>query len=115
MNWYLGVLQKYTVFDGRAPRIEYWMFNLLHIIILLIFSFIDKLAGFADQAVAGPLTVLYFLAVLIPGWAVLVRRLHDTGRSGWWISINAIPTIGWIILLVFLIQGSERGENKYGP
>ena len=115
MNWYLEVLRKYAVFDGRAPRIEYWMFNLLHIIILFIFSFIDRFAGFAGQAVAGPLTVLYFLAVLIPGWAVLVRRLHDTGRSGWWIFINAIPTIGWIILLFFLVQGSERGENKYGP
>ena len=115
MNWYLEVLRKYTVFGGRAPRIEFWMFVLLHIIFLFVFSFIDRFLGLADQGGVGPLTVLYFLAVLIPGLAVIVRRLHDTGRSGWWIFINAIPTIGWIILLVFLLQGSERGENKYGP
>ena len=107
MNWYLEVLRKYAVFGGRARRKEYWMFNLLHIIIIFVLMFIDVSAEL-------PLSAIYMLAVFIPGWAVLVRRLHDTGRSGGWVFITIVPLIGGLILLFFLVQGGERGDNEYG-
>lgn len=110
MNWYLEVLKKYAVFSGRARRKEYWLFVLFNIIIGLALGFIELLAGGP-----GVLASLYGLAVLIPGSAVLVRRLHDTNRSGWWAFIGLIPLIGAIVLLVFTVQDSQPGENPYGP
>ena len=110
MNWYITVLKKYAVFSGRARRKEYWMFILFNLIFAFALSFIEALAG-------GPgiLSSLYTLAVLIPGIAVAVRRLHDTNRSGWWLLINLVPLIGAIILLVFMVSDSQLGENQYGP
>ena len=116
MNWYLEVLKKYAVFSGRARRKEYWMFFLFNLIITLVLALIDSLTGtFSSQAGLGLLSGLYSLAVLIPSIAVTVRRLHDTGRSGWWILIGLIPVIGGIILLIFMVLDSEPGENQYGP
>ncbi|MHC4458274.1 MAG: DUF805 domain-containing protein [Planctomycetota bacterium] len=109
MNWYLEVLKKYAVFSGRARRKEYWMFFLFNIIIAFVLGLIEGLVG--SQ---GIVAMLYFLAVLIPGIAVSVRRLHDTDRSGWWLLIGLIPLIGAIVLLVFLVQDSKPGENQYG-
>jgi len=110
MNWYLDVSKKYAVFKGRARRKEYWMFVLFNLIIALVLGLIERLVG-------GPgiLTNLYSLAVLIPGLAVAVRRLHDTNRSGWWILIGLVPLVGVIILIVFLVQDSRPGDNQYGP
>ena len=62
----------------------------------------------------GLLTTLYSLAILIPSIAVGVRRLHDTGRSGWWLLIGLIPVLGSIVLIVFFVLDSEPGENAYG-
>ena len=110
MNWYLEVWKKYAVFSGRARRKEYWMFVLINIIVALL------LAGAA--AVAKPLAILYLLyslAVTIPGLAVSVRRLHDTGHSGWWLLICFLPLVGAIALLVFMVLDSEAGDNEYGP
>jgi uncharacterized membrane protein YhaH (DUF805 family) len=59
--------------------------------------------------------MLYGLAVLLPGLGVFVRRMHDTGRSGWWFFINFVPLVGWIISLIFLVQDSKPGDNQYGP
>jgi len=116
MDWYLEVLKKYAVFSGRARRKEYWFFTLFSVIISLILTFVDAAMGFRDEKSGwGPLSGLYSLAVLIPSLAVCVRRLHDTGRSGWWILISLIPCVGGIILLIFLIQDSEPGPNQYGP
>lgn len=109
MNWYLEVLKKYAVFSGRARRKEYWMFFLFNIIITFVLEFIEELAGSP-----GILGMLYSLAVLIPGIAVSVRRLHDTDRSGWWLLITLIPLIGAIVILVFMVQDSKPGENQYG-
>ena len=110
MNWYLDVLKKYAVFQGRARRKEYWMFFLFNIIIGAVLGLIDGLVG-------GPgiLANLYSLAVLIPGLAVTFRRLHDTNRSGWWVLISLIPLIGFIVLIVFMAQDSQPGDNQYGP
>lgn len=109
MNWYLDVLKKYAVFSGRARRTEYWMFFLFNLIIAFVLGFVEGLAGGP-----GVIGVLYSLAVLIPGIAVSVRRLHDTDRSGWWLLIALIPLIGAIVLLVFMVQDGKPGQNQYG-
>ena len=109
MNWYLEVLKKYTVFSGRARRKEYWMFFLINLIIALVLGFIEGLAG--GPGIIGS---LYSLAVLIPGIAVSVRRLHDTDRSGWWLLIAFVPLIGFIVLLLFMVQEGQTRENEYG-
>ena len=115
MNWYLEVLKKYAVFDGRARRKEYWMFFLINVVISVVLGAIDVLLGTFSQTGVGVLQSLYSLAVLIPSIAVTVRRLHDTGRTGWWILIGLIPFIGGIILLIFMVLDSEPGTNQYGP
>lgn len=116
MNWYLGVLQKYAVFSGRARRKEYWMFFLFNVIISIILAVVDRMTGmFSEASGVGVFESIYGLAILLPSLAVAVRRLHDTDRSGWWLLIGLIPVIGAIVLLVFLVQDSKPGHNQYGP
>ena len=116
MNWYLEVLKKYAVFGGRARRREYWYFALFNILISIALAIIDGVTGtLSAEAGIGLLGAFYALAVLIPGIAVSVRRLHDTNRSGWWLLIVLVPLIGAIVLLVFMVQDSQPGENQYGP
>ncbi|MDD5009017.1 MAG: DUF805 domain-containing protein [Syntrophorhabdaceae bacterium] len=116
MNWYLQALKKYAVFSGRARRKEYWYFFLFNFIVGLVLGFIDGLVGTSSKGAGiGLLGSIYVLAVFVPGIAVSVRRLHDTNRSGWWLLIVLIPIIGAIILLVFMMQGSRKDENRYGP
>ena len=116
MNWYLQVLKKYAIFSGRARRKEYWFFVLFNVIISMVLAFIDGMMGsFNAEAGVGMLGGIYSLAVLIPGIAVSVRRLHDIGKSGWWLLIALIPLAGGIILLVFNAKDSQEGENDYGP
>ena len=115
MEWYLAVLKKYAVFSGRSRRKEYWYFVLFNIIISIVLAVVDRVTGtFSQEAGMGLLGGIYTLAVLIPGIAVSVRRLHDTNRSGWWILIALIPLIGAIVLLFFMVQDSEPGVNQYG-
>jgi uncharacterized membrane protein YhaH (DUF805 family) len=115
MNWYLSVLKKYAVFSGRARRKEYWYFLLFNIIISIVLSVIDRATGsFRPEAGIGLLGGIYALAVVAPGIAVSVRRLHDTGRTGWWLLLGFIPLIGAIVLLVFMIQDSKPEHNQYG-
>ena len=109
MNWYLGCWRKYAEFSGRARRQEFWMFVLFNFLATFVAGFLDGLLG-----TGGVLYGLYYLAVLIPSFAVSVRRLHDTDHSGWWIFINLIPLIGFIILLVFLCSDSKPGSNRFG-
>ena len=115
MKWYFAVLNKYAVFSGRASRTEYWMFVLFHTIIGYALLFIQGIAGTFLEIGLPVLNMLYGLAVLIPSFAVVVRRLHDNGRSGWWCLIVLIPIIGAIVFLVWTVQDSHPGENKYGP
>jgi uncharacterized membrane protein YhaH (DUF805 family) len=115
MNWYLEALKKYAVFSGRARRKEYWYFVLFNIIIGIVLGFIDGATGsFSPEAGMGLLGGIYTLAVLIPGIAVSVRRLHDTDRSGWWLLIALVPLIGAIVLIVFMVQDSKPEKNQYG-
>jgi len=89
MNWYLTVLKKYAVFSGRARRKEYWMFTLFNMIFAIVAMFLDNILGIAiDGLRYGPIFMLYVVAVLIPGLAVSVRRLHDVGKSGWMLLYN---------------------------
>jgi uncharacterized membrane protein YhaH (DUF805 family) len=110
MDWYIAAVKRYAEFSGRSRRREYWMFSLINFGIALA---IGVVARFAPIVVV--LSVIYSLGVLIPGIAVGIRRLHDTGRSGWWTFIVLIPLVGVIMLLVFLCQDSAPGDNEYGP
>ena len=116
MNWYLEVLKKYAVFGGRARRKEYWYYFLFNALIAIVLGIIDGVTGtFSREVGLGLLGGLYSLAVFIPGFAVSVRRLHDTGKSGWWLLIPLVPLVGVIVFLVFMVKDSEPGENQYGP
>jgi len=115
MNWYLKVLKQYADFSGRARRKEYWMFVLFNMIFAIVAAILDNVLGIAMEGTGyGPLYGIYALAVLIPGLAVAVRRLHDVGKSGWMILIALIPLVGAIWLLVLLVTDSNPGENQYG-
>ncbi|MQF94155.1 MAG: DUF805 domain-containing protein [SAR202 cluster bacterium] len=99
-----SVFSQYFVFEGRARRSEYWWFILLNVI-----------AGFLFLAIFPPLYFIYALGTIIPSLAVMVRRLHDTGRSGWWFFFGFVPFLGPIVLLIFMVMDSEFGQNQYSP
>lgn len=116
MQWFIDVVKKYAVFDGRARRKEYWMFVLFYVIIYVILGIIDGLIGTsANNSFGGLLAGLFGLAVLLPSIGVGIRRMHDTNRSGWWILISLIPCIGWIWFIVLAAQEGTIGDNQYGP
>jgi uncharacterized membrane protein YhaH (DUF805 family) len=146
VDWAKRPLQKYADFGGRAPRAEYWWYVLAVIIVTIVASIIEGVLGLdAMFATYGPLTLLLMLALIVPGIAVAVRRLHDTDRSGWWVLLPLIPyamamvlagpamasgsmtglgtagifsilgMIGGIVLLVFMILPGTAGDNRYGP
>lgn len=108
------VLSKYVVFSGRARRSEYWWFTLFAIVVGIVASGIDTALGSSPADGTGVVGGLVGLALLLPSLTVQVRRLHDTGRSGWWVLLNLLVVIGWIVLLVFYVQDSERGSNRFG-
>ncbi|MGA8261641.1 MAG: DUF805 domain-containing protein [Arenicellales bacterium] len=115
MNWYLEVLKKYAVFQGRARRKEYWFFVLFNIIITIVLVAVDGAIGTTHvQGGMGVLSGIYTLAVLIPAIGVAVRRLHDTNRTGWWLLIAFVPLVGAIVLIIFLVLDSNPGDNQYG-
>lgn len=109
MKEYLDVLKKYATFTGRSRRREYWMFALIH---TLIYIALWGAGFFVD--VAALVAIVYGLALLIPNLAATVRRLHDTGRTGWWVLIALVPFIGLIVLIVFLALDSQPGDNAHG-
>ena len=116
MNWYLLALKKYADFKGRSRRKEYWMFVLFNTIFAILAMAIDLMIGSTFTGLSyGFIYMAYGLFTFIPGLSSLVRRLHDTNRSGWWFLIALIPIVGAIILLVFLCTDSTPGENKWGP
>jgi len=116
MNWFIAVLKKYATFSGRAQRAEYWFFVLFYILIFIGLTIIDSVTGTLNPLYGfGLLGGLFALSMLIPSIAVGVRRLHDTGRSGWWMLLALVPLIGGIILLVFFCLDSQPGDNAHGP
>ncbi len=109
MNWYIEVLKKYAVFQGRASRSEYWYFILFNFLISIGTSFIDMAAGTYDyETGSGIINMVYSLAVLIPSIAVACRRMHDVGKSGWFM---LIPFYN----LYLACLESEPFTNQYGP
>ena len=118
MKWYLKVLKQYSDFSGRASREEYWMFALFNFIFLIVPCFLMGLfieSDFEEAAyILAILLGLYMLFIIIPSLAVTVRRLHDTGRSGWFYFICIVPYVGGIILFIFTVLESEQSTNEYG-
>lgn len=112
MEWYLKVVRdNYANFHGRARRQEYWMYALINLIIFVVLAIVDTiLFSSGNNFISG----IYSLAVLIPGIAVSVRRLHDTDRSGWWLLLTFIPVIGVLVLLFFMCVEGDRGANRFG-
>ena len=108
MDWFLLALKNYATFTGRSRRKEYWMFVLFYVLILLGLSLVDGLLG------TGFFGAIFVLGMVIPSIAAAVRRLHDTGRSGWWMLIGFIPLVG-LVLIYFLVLDSDPGDNAYGP
>ena len=123
MSWYLGVLKQYAQFNGRARRKEYWMFTLINMLIYLGLLLICTVAASLFARSGDPSAKLvflipayiYILAVTIPNIAVAIRRLHDTGRSGWWLLVGFVPFIGGILMLIFMAQDGQPEPNLYGP
>ena len=110
MKYWVGCWKKYATFNGRARRKEYWMFILFNMLVAFGVNVVDAVLG-----MEGLLGGLYSLAVLIPGWAVFTRRMHDIGKSGWWWLIGLVPVVGAIVLLVFMCKDGQPGDNAYGP
>lgn len=109
--------QKYATFQGRAARSEYWWFTLFSILVQIAAQIVfGVLASMGDaMALIGLVVmVVVILGLIAPGISVLVRRLHDTGRSGWWFWIALVPLVGGIVLLVFLVSKGTEGDNQFG-
>ena len=129
MEWYLKVMRdNYANFSGRARRKEYWMFTLFFFLITVVIYFLFALLAFFmagdlinlmdnewGPVVLGFSIIIYFLIHLIPSIAVTVRRLHDTGKSGWLYLLTFIPYIGSLIIFIFTVIEGNKGDNKYGP
>jgi uncharacterized membrane protein YhaH (DUF805 family) len=128
MEWMLMPLRRYADFSGRSRRKEYWMFALGIFIVYIIlgglffagFDFATmSTGGDPGISVIGWIAISLFglvaLGIFIPSLAVIVRRLHDQDKSGWFILIQFIPYIGGIIMLIFMCIEGTKGENRYGP
>jgi len=110
-----SLTSKYKDFSARATRKEFWFFVLFWILAYVILISIDIAVGTMYWATGyGIFSGIFALAVLIPYFAVGIRRLHDTNRSGWWLLVGCIPIIGTIWLIVLLCLKSDEGENRFG-
>jgi uncharacterized membrane protein YhaH (DUF805 family) len=115
MSWFLMAWSRAADFSGRSRRSEYWYFQLFNFfagIVVCIFGYL-----FSSPDSMSTLAIfcsVYGLISFVPSLSVTVRRLHDTGKSGWWYLISFIPLIGAIILLAFMVVDSDPGWNEYG-
>ena len=116
MNWYLKVLKEhYADFNGRARREEFWMFQLFNFLALMVLMIVlGGISVLLEVPALMSLVGIYVLAIIIPSLALVVRRLHDTGKSGWFYLITFIPLIGGIWLLIIYCTDSENGTNNWG-
>lgn len=119
MEWYAIAMQRYAQFTGRSRRREYWIFALVNTIIFCVLYAVGITFFFAGQRPIGialfALCFAYALAVIIPGLSCGVRRLHDIGKSGWFMLLPLIPFFGGLILIVLHLLDSQPGANQYGP
>ena len=119
MNYYLQAFTRYAVFSGRARRAEYWNFILFDGLAIIALLIVDALLGTFNMTDAGEatplLTSLYLVVSWLPGFALTVRRFHDTGASGWTILYAFIPLVGWLLVAFFYFKDSAAGDNRFGP
>src|SRR5215207_6279699 len=101
--------ENYATFDGRASRPAFWWWILFAILVTIAANIVDAIIGIPI------FSLVVALGLFLPNLSVGIRRLHDTGRTGWWILIGLIPIIGFIVLLIFYLQKGDPGENSYGP
>ena len=119
-KFYLDILtNKYADFKGRARRKEYWMWTLYYILILLFAMVLDNVLGLNFELLGqdlgyGWLYVTIGITHLIPGLGIVVRRLHDVGKSGWFYLIILIPLIGFIWIIVLFCTDGVKEDNKWG-
>lgn len=109
----MALQQNYCNFSGRSSRSEYWWYMLFYFIVSFIVSFIGNATG--SQVLNYWLSFFVGLALFLPSLGLCVRRLHDINKSGWWVLLNLIPLVGWIIMLVWLCKDSDPTDNQYGP
>ena len=117
VGYYLEGLREYFNFEGRASRAEFWWFTLVLYAIQIGIVVLDTVLGTFSpglQLLSTAVLWIHGLGTLIPYLAVATRRLHDTGRSGWWVLIILVPLVGWIPLLIFLLQPTDPRPNSYG-
>ncbi|MEO7178707.1 MAG: DUF805 domain-containing protein [Allosphingosinicella sp.] len=137
MEWAVGPLRKYADFKGRARRKEYWSFMVLVAILFAAAYAIESLLKLRGAQGYGPLTTVFQLAILLPTLGVGARRLHDIGRTGWWLLagygafaastalalagmdrweyfLSLAAGIGFLVLLVFSVMEGNRGPNRFG-
>jgi uncharacterized membrane protein YhaH (DUF805 family) len=107
MKWYIKVLKNYAVFTGRASRQEFWMFMLVNFLIVFGLNILPIFLKSVTETDQSILQLVYQLAVFMPYLAVYIRRMHDTGRSGWWCIVP-------VANLIFATKDSQPEENKYG-
>lgn len=111
---------RFADFKGRSRRSEYWYVQVFLVVTNLAVAGIDLalMDGDVDRFIAngggGIVGLIWIFATIVPALAVLIRRLHDTGKTGWWALVGFIPLVGAIVLLVFTVTDSSPGENKYG-
>ena len=109
-------MSKYATFSGRARRSEFWFFYLAYVVLYAVAAAVFGGIGSAlNKPGIAAVAVVVLLALALPMLAAVVRRLHDTGRSGWWYFIGLVPFVGPIVMIVFLVQDSVPGDNAYGP
>jgi uncharacterized membrane protein YhaH (DUF805 family) len=107
-------MKKYAAFQGRARRREFWFFNLFYFLIMSVLNILLQFLG-ANAGTVNMMASIFALAFILPILALFVRRLHDIGKSGWWILLGFIPIVGLIIILVWVCSDSQEGANQYGP
>jgi uncharacterized membrane protein YhaH (DUF805 family) len=100
-----------VTFSGRAPRAEYWFFVLFAVLVNIAIGIVSAVA----HEIGTILSVIFGLAIILPGISVTVRRLHDVDRSGWWYWIGLVPVVGIILLIVWFCTRGTRGANRFGP
>jgi len=105
-----AILENYCNFSGRASRSEYWWYALFTLLLGSVLSVI-----FGDGSVAYIISGVVSIALFLPGLGLAVRRLHDTGKCGWWVLLSLIPLVGLVILVIWMCQPSTPADNQYGP
>jgi len=115
MNYYLDVIRKYAVFDGRASRKQFWMFFLINFGIALSLHTVFVVLKQATHIDLLFLSMLYGFAMLCPNIAVTIRRLHDSNRSAITLLYLLVPFLGPFIVLAALIKDGTPSDNQFGP